>query len=100
MSCWYGRQIVSLGVRHFLELLDMLNHLGVEFVSFRENLDTCGLLGRAVIVIVSAVAQLERNLIIERVRAGLRRARLEGRVWARKRLRLLDQHCSSTGAAD
>jgi DNA invertase Pin-like site-specific DNA recombinase len=34
--------------------------------------------------IVSAVAELERNLIIERVRAGLRRARLEGRVLGRK----------------
>lgn len=42
-------------------------------VPTRENLDI-GPLGRAVIVIVSAVAELERNLIIERVRAGLRRA--------------------------
>ena len=53
-------------------------------VSLRENLDTGGPLGRAVIVIVSAVAELERNLIIERVRAGLRRARLEGRQLGRK----------------
>jgi DNA invertase Pin-like site-specific DNA recombinase len=59
-------------------------HLGIEFVSFRENLDTGGPLGRAVVVIVSAVAELERNLIIERVRAGLRRARLEGRTLGRK----------------
>jgi DNA invertase Pin-like site-specific DNA recombinase len=71
-------------VRHFLEVLDTLNHLGIEFVSFRENLDTGGPPGRAVIVIVSAVAELERNLIIERVRAGLRRARLEGRQLGRK----------------
>jgi Resolvase, N terminal domain len=42
-------------------------------VPTRENLDI-GPLGRAVIVIVSAVAELERNLISERVRAGLRRA--------------------------
>jgi DNA invertase Pin-like site-specific DNA recombinase len=48
------------------------------------DLDTGGPLGRAVIVIVSAVAELERNLIIERVRAGLRRARLEGRTLGRK----------------
>jgi DNA invertase Pin-like site-specific DNA recombinase len=53
-------------------------------VSFRENLDTGGPLGRAVVVIVSAVAELERNLIIERVRAGLRRARLEGRTLGRR----------------
>jgi DNA invertase Pin-like site-specific DNA recombinase len=75
---------LARSVRHFLEVLDTLNHLGIEFVSFRENLDTGGPLGRAVVVIVSAVAELERNLIIERVRAGLRRARLEGRTLGRK----------------
>jgi DNA invertase Pin-like site-specific DNA recombinase len=75
---------LARSVRHFLEVLDTLNHLGVEFVSFRENLDTGGPLGRAVVVIVSAVAELERNLIIERVRAGLRRARLEGQRLGRK----------------
>jgi DNA invertase Pin-like site-specific DNA recombinase len=56
---------LARSVRHFLEVLDTLNHLGIEFVSFRENLDTGGPLGRAVIVIVSAVAELERNLIID-----------------------------------
>lgn len=75
---------LARSVRHFLEVLDTLNHLGIEFVSFRENLDTGGPLGRAVVVIVSAVAELERNLIIERVRAGLRRAKLEGRKLGRK----------------
>jgi len=79
---------LARSVRHFLELLDTLNHLGIEFVSFRENLDTGGPLGRAVVVIVSAVAELERNLIIERVRAGLRRARLEGRQLGRKPLQI------------
>lgn len=66
-------------VRHFLEVLDELNHLGIEFVSFRENIDTGGPLGRAVVVIVGAIAELERSLIVERVRAGMRRAKLEGR---------------------
>jgi DNA invertase Pin-like site-specific DNA recombinase len=75
---------LARSVRHFLEVLDTLNHLGIEFVSFRENLDTGGPLGRAVVVIVSAVAELERNLIIERVRAGLRRAKLEGRKLGRR----------------
>lgn len=77
-------------MRHFLEVLDTLNHLGIEFVSFRENLDTGGPLGRTVVVIVSAGAELERSLIIERVRAGLRRARLEGRVLGRGRLRSIE----------
>jgi DNA invertase Pin-like site-specific DNA recombinase len=80
---------VARSVRHFLEILDELNRLNIEFVSFRENLDSGGPLGRAVVIIISAIAELERNLIIERVRAGMRRARLEGRRLGRPPL-LLD----------
>ena len=75
---WAGDRIAR-SVRHYLEVLDELNHLGIEFVSFRENIDTGGPLGRAIVVIIGAIAELERNLIVERVRAGMRRARLEGR---------------------
>ena len=70
---------LARSVRHFLEVLDELSRLQIEFVSFRENLDTGGALGRAVVIIIAAIAELERNLIIERVKAGMRRARLEGR---------------------
>jgi DNA invertase Pin-like site-specific DNA recombinase len=70
---------IARSVRHFLEVLDELTHLNLEFVSFRENVDTGGPLGRAMIVIIGAIAELERNLIVERVRAGMRRAKLEGR---------------------
>jgi DNA invertase Pin-like site-specific DNA recombinase len=77
---------IARSVRHFLEVLDEFNRLNVEFVSFRENLDTGGPLGRAVVIIIGAIAELERNLIIERVRAGMRRARLEGRHIGRRPL--------------
>ena len=77
---------IARSVRHFLEVLDELNHLNIEFVSFRENIDTGGPLGRAVVIIVGAVAELERNLIVERVRAGMRRAKLEGQHIGRPRL--------------
>jgi DNA invertase Pin-like site-specific DNA recombinase len=79
---------LARSVKHFLEVLDELSRINVEFLSFRENLDTGGPLGRAFIVIISAIAELERNLIIERVRAGMRRARLEGRHIGRKPLEL------------
>ena len=62
-----------------LEVLDELNHLGIEFISLRENIDTGGPLGRAMVVIVSAIAELEKSIIVERVKAGMRRAKLEGR---------------------
>ena len=77
---------LARSVRHFLEVLDELNHLGIEFVSFRENIDTGGALGRAMVIIIGAIAELERNLIVERVRAGMRRAKLEGRHIGRKPL--------------
>jgi DNA invertase Pin-like site-specific DNA recombinase len=70
---------LARSVRHFLEVLDELNHVGVAFVSYREQIDTGGPLGRALMIIVGAIAELERSLIIERVRAGMRRAKLEGR---------------------
>ena len=79
---------LARSVKHFLEVLDELNRLNIEFISFREQIDTGGPLGRAIIVIVGAVAELERNLIIERVRAGMRRAKLEGRHIGRKPLDL------------
>jgi len=79
---------IARSVKHFLEILDELNHLSIEFVSFREQIDTGGPLGRAIVVIIGAIAELERNLIIERVRAGMRRARLEGRPIGRRPLEL------------
>ena len=79
---------VARSVRHFLEVLDELNRLNIEFVSFRENLDTGGPLGRAIVVLIGAIAELERSLIVERVRAGMRRARLEGRQIALKPVEL------------
>ncbi len=56
----------------------LLGLVGVEYVSFREQIDTGGPLGRAIIVIIGAFAELYRSIYVEGVRAGLGRARLEG----------------------
>jgi DNA invertase Pin-like site-specific DNA recombinase len=79
---------IARSVKHFLDVLDELNRLNIEYVSFRENIDTAGPLGRAIVVIIGAIAELERSLIVERVRAGMRRARLEGRHIGRNPLTL------------
>jgi DNA invertase Pin-like site-specific DNA recombinase len=79
---------IARSVKHFLDVLDELNRIGVEYVSFRENIDTGGPLGRAIVVIIGAIAELERSLIVERVRAGMRRARLEGQHIGRNPLEL------------
>lgn len=77
---------LARSVRHFLQVIDELRHLNIELVSYRENIDTTGPLGHTIMVILSAVAELERNLIIERVRSGMRRARLEGQHIGRPKL--------------
>jgi Resolvase, N terminal domain len=64
---------IARSVKHFLDVLDELNRLNIEFISFRENIDTGGPLGRAVVVIIGAIAELDRNLIIERVRGDMHR---------------------------
>ena len=78
-------------VRHLVETLELLRHLDVEFISLREQIDTGSSLGQAVFTIIAAIAQLERSLIVERVKAGLRRARAEGKRLGRPRLRV-DEH--------
>lgn len=70
---------LARSTKHFLKVLEELNENGVEFLSQREAIDTEGPLGRAIVIIISAIAGLERALIVERVRAGMRRAKLEGR---------------------
>ena len=77
---------LARSVRHFLQVVDELSHLNIEFASYCENIDTSGPMGRTVMVILSAVAELERNLIIERVKSGMRRAKLEGQHIGRPRL--------------
>ena len=82
---------LARSTKHFLQVLDELNELGIQFLSQREAIDTEGPLGRAIIVIISAIAELERSLIVERVRAGMRRAKLEGRRIGRAPLEV-DRH--------
>jgi DNA invertase Pin-like site-specific DNA recombinase len=76
---------VARSTRHFLDVLDELNRLNVEFVSVKENIDTGGPLGRS---LIEVLAGLERSLIIERVRAGMQRAKMEGRRLGRAPLQI------------
>jgi DNA invertase Pin-like site-specific DNA recombinase len=69
---------IARSTKNFLEIVDELNELGIEFVSAREAIDTSGPMGRMFITLVGSIAELERSLITERIRAGMRRAKLEG----------------------
>ncbi len=72
--------------KHLILALEEFKNLGIDFVSFQENIDTSSPLGSAIFTIISAVAQLERDIIAERVKAGLRRAVDEGKTLGRPRV--------------
>src|ERR1700738_1696688 len=69
--------------KHLLTALEEFRSLGIQFISYQENVDTSTPLGQALFTIVSAVAQLERDLIRERVNAGIRNARANGKQLGR-----------------
>ena len=72
--------------RHLINALEEFKNLGIDFVSYQENIDTSSPLGSAIFTIISAVAQLERDIIAERVKAGLRKAVANGKKLGRPKL--------------
>jgi DNA invertase Pin-like site-specific DNA recombinase len=73
-------------VSHLLRALETFSSLGIAFVSLNEQMDTTTPTGKMVFTVLGAVAELERSLIVERVRAGLRNARAKGKTLGRPRL--------------
>jgi DNA invertase Pin-like site-specific DNA recombinase len=69
---------IARSTKNFLEIVDELHALNIEFISAREAIDTTGAMGRMFITMIGSIAELERSLIVERIRAGMRRAKLEG----------------------
>lgn len=66
-------------VSHLLRALETFKALGIEFVSYSEQMDTSTPTGKMIFTVLGAVGELERSLIVERVRAGLRNARAKGK---------------------
>lgn len=66
-------------VSHLLRALETFRALKIEFISLSESLDTSTPTGKMVFTVLGAVAELERSLIAERVRAGLRNAKAKGK---------------------
>lgn len=85
--CWkldrFGRSL-----RHLVNALAELEAVGVAFVSLTDNLDLTTPAGRLMFQVIAAMSEFERELIRERVRAGLRNARAKGRSLGRPRQRL------------
>ena len=76
-------------VSHLLRALETFRSLGIEFVSLSEQVDTSTPTGKMVFTVLGAVAELERSLTGERVKAGIRNARSKGKRLGRPPLREL-----------
>jgi DNA invertase Pin-like site-specific DNA recombinase len=74
---------MARSVSHLLRVLETFQALGINFVSLSESIDTATPAGKLVFTVLGAVAELERSLIIERVRAGMRNAKAKGRAIGR-----------------
>lgn len=75
-------------VSHLLRALETFKALGIDFVSYSEQMDTSTPAGKMVFTVLGAVAELERSLIVERVKAGLRNAKAKGKRLGRPRVTL------------
>ena len=73
-------------VSHLLRALEEFNHLGIDFVSLSESIDASTPMGKMIFTVLGAVAELERNLIRERVHMGISRARKQGKALGRPRV--------------
>ena len=69
---------VARSTKNFLEIVDELHDLEIEFISAREAIDTSTPMGKMFVTLIGSIAELEKSILVERIRAGMRRARMEG----------------------
>jgi DNA invertase Pin-like site-specific DNA recombinase len=86
-------------VTHLLRALDTFAALKIDFVSLTEGIDTSTAIGRMVFTILGSVGELERSLICERVKAGLRNARAKGSRLGRPTVDVDMEHWAELKAA-
>lgn len=75
----YSFSRFARSTKHLTSALEEFSSLDVAFVSLTEQVDTSSPMGRAMFTIISAISQLERELIAERVRNGLANAKAKGK---------------------
>jgi DNA invertase Pin-like site-specific DNA recombinase len=69
--------------KQLIDALEEFRHLGIDFISITEQIDTGSPMGKAMFTVISAIAEFERSLISERVRSGLAKARAHGKQLGR-----------------
>ncbi|MGM7683532.1 recombinase family protein [Cytobacillus sp. Hm23] len=79
----YKLDRISRSTKHLIELTDMFTDKGVDFVSLQDSIDTSNAMGKFFFRMMASIAELERDIISERTRAGLDAARARGRKGGR-----------------
>lgn len=83
MICVWKFDRFARSTKHLITALEEFKSLGIDFISYSENIDTSSPLGKAIFTIVAAIAELERSLIVERVKSGLDAVRKRGKKLGR-----------------
>lgn len=79
----YKLDRISRSTKHLIELADLFEEKGVEFISIKDNIDTSTATGRFFFRMMASIAELERDIISERTKSGLASARARGRKGGR-----------------
>lgn len=81
----YKLDRISRSTKHLIELSEQFNRIGVDLISIQDNIDTSSAMGKFFFRILASIAELERDIIVERTNAGLAAARARGRQGGRPR---------------
>ncbi|MGD8190961.1 recombinase family protein [Brevibacillus ginsengisoli] len=79
----YKLDRISRSTKHLIELVEMFDEKEVDFVSIQDNIDTSTAMGRFFFRMMASIAELERDIIVERTKAGLEAARARGKKGGR-----------------
>jgi DNA invertase Pin-like site-specific DNA recombinase len=74
---------LSRSVKNLIETVETLNSLGITIVFKRESIDTPSAMGQFFLTVLGSLAQFEREIMIERINAGIARAKSEGKKMGR-----------------
>ncbi len=86
----YSFSRFARSTKHLIDVLEEFESYGVNFISLSEQVDLSTAIGKAMYTIISAIAALERDLISERVKNGMKNARAKGKQIGRERIRPTD----------
>lgn len=89
---------ISRSTKQLIDLLERFRKLNISFISINENIDTTTPAGSMMFTIIAAFAKFERDIISERVRFGIEKAKANGKQIGRKKIavdteKIIDYHC-------